>query len=326
MITPPRTGSVIQPAYDGYFADPFAWRVGEEYFAIGTGEKEAAGEARAGEMIFPLLRSRDLRRWEEAGHALIRPDRKLGRSFWAPEVARGDDGLFYLYYSVGHEDRHHQLRVAVSDSPLGPYRDVGDPLIDPTPGTGCDFAIDAHVFRDTRDGDQCYLFYARDFLDCDNGVRAGTALMVARMESMTRLENEGRPVLRARHDWQRFLKDRPMYGGVYDWHTLEGPSVRAHAGKYYCFYSGGRWENNTYGVDYGVADRVTGPYSDAGNEAGPRVLRSLPGVIGPGHNSIVDTPEGEEFIVFHAWDPAMTARRMFVAPLAWTECGPRALL
>jgi len=44
-----------------------------------------------------------------------------------------------------------------------------------------------------------------------------------------------------------------MYGRVWDWHTLEGPFVRKHDGRYYCFYSGGRWETESYGVDYGVA-------------------------------------------------------------------------
>jgi len=32
-----------------------------------------------------------------------------------------------------------------------------------------------------------------------------------------------------------------MYGGVYDWHTVEGPALRVHQGRYYCFYSGGAW-------------------------------------------------------------------------------------
>src|SRR3712207_6961952 len=51
----------------------------------------------------------------------------------------------------------------------------------------------------------------------------------------------------------RSLADRPMYGEIYDWHTLEGPCVRKHENRYYCFYSGGRWETDSYGVDYGVA-------------------------------------------------------------------------
>lgn len=309
------------PVYNGYFADPYVWKHQGVYYAIGTGPAEAQGQVEEIDkrLVFPLLRSNDLVSWQFAGNALVRPDPALGDNFWAPEVAYCN-GTFYLYYSVGHEDKRHQLRVATSSEPLGPYLDVGEPLIDPEV---CAFAIDPHPFRDV-DG-QWYLFYARDFLDTDGGVRAGTALMVARLLSMTKLASAGNVVLRARSNWQRFLVDRPMYGGIYDWHTLEGPCVRQHEGRYYCFYSGGRWETDSYGVDYGVADSVMGPYSDAGNEAGPRVLRSVPGyVFGPGHNSIVfGKDDCTEYIVYHAWDRDMQARRMCIERLIWTPSGPR---
>jgi Beta-xylosidase len=307
----------LSPVWQDYFADPFVWRAGDSFYAIGTGRDEADGNP--GSRVFPLLRSNDLRKWESLESALIPPDQSVGVNFWAPEIAE-HDGAFYLYYSVGFGDKNHQLRVARSERPGGPYCDTGVQLIRPDK---CSFAIDAHPFRD--DDGQWYLFYARDFLDCAEGHRAGTALMVARMTSMTSLENEGRTVLRARNDWQRFEANRLMYGAAWDWHTLEGPFVRKHGGRYYCFYSGGRWENETYGVDYGVAENPMGPFSDAGNETGPRVLRTIPGrLIGPGHNSIVTGPDGHDYIVFHAWDVGMTARRMFVERLIWTEEGPRA--
>ena len=100
-----------------------------------------------------------------------------------------------------------------------------------------------------------------------------------------------------------------------------------HNGRYYCFYSGGCWQNDSYGVDYGVADHVMGPYSDSGNENGPRVLKTVPNhVIGPGHNSIIRGPDGEtDYIVYHAWDKKMTMRCMFVDELTWTPEGPRCL-
>jgi beta-xylosidase len=304
------------PVYSEYFADPFVWEHGGEYFAIGTGEREAEG--RPGEMVFPMLHSNDFVNWRRANRALLRPDHSLGMNFWAPEVAFAEN-KFWLYYSVGFDDKQHQLRVAMSDTPHGPFQDFGRALIDLS---RCPFAIDAHPFRD--DDGQWYLFYARDFLDSSEDMRPGTALMVARLTSMTELENEGVLVLRARRDWQRFEKNRAMYGATYDWHTLEGPFVRKHDGRYYCFYSGGRWENETYGVDYAVAETVLGPYSDEGNEDGPRVLRTVPAdLIGPGHNSIVRGPEGNDYIVYHAWDAKMTARRMFINWLTWTAEGPR---
>jgi len=134
----------------------------------------------------------------------------------------------------------------------------------------------------------------------------------------------GKTVLRPRHDWQRFMAGRPMYGSIYDWHTLEGPFVQKYAGRYYCFFSGGRWETESYGVDYAVADRIFGPWSDAGGEARPRVLKSVPGrVLGPGHNSIVVGPDGvTSFIVYHAWDSGLRLRRMCIDELVWSEQGP----
>lgn len=63
--------------------------------------------------VFPLLRSFDFVNWDFAGNALIRPDATLGDNYWDPEVAYCDR-QFYLYYSVGHEDKNHQLRVATN--------------------------------------------------------------------------------------------------------------------------------------------------------------------------------------------------------------------
>ena len=313
---------IQNPVYPGYFADPFVWEADGEYFAIGTGPDEASGQVEKHRRIFPLLRSRDFLHWTPAGEALERPDPALGSTFWAPEVVAAA-GRFWLYYSVGFGDTRHRIRVAASNGPLGPYRDVrDDPLVAPDDPP---FAIDPHPFRD-MDG-TWRLFYARDCLDSGSGIRAGTALAVDHLVSMDRTAGEERTILRARHDWQRFQANRPIYGGVYDWHTLEGPFVRRNNERYYCFFSGGRWENETYGVDYCVADALDGPWSDEGNDAGARVLHTLPGrVIGPGHNSIVTGPDRREYVVFHAWDPAMTARRMWIEPLMWTAEGPRCRL
>jgi beta-xylosidase len=309
----------VNPVYGGYFADPFVWRAGETFYAIGTGEEEANGCVAS--KVFPLLRSVDFYHWEFIGRVLKRPAAALGGNFWAPAVA-ASAGRFYLYYSVGHGDKQHQLRAAVADRPEGPYEDLERPLIDLA---NCPFAIDPHPFQD-EDG-SWYLFFARDFLDEEGGARAGTALAAARMRSMMELVGEPQVILRARCDWQRFEKDRQMYGSRWDWHTLEGPCVWKHEDRYYCFYSGGRWENETYGVDYGVAKSAMGPYSDAGNENGPRVLRTVPGrLFGPGHNTIVRGPDGEtDFIVYHAWDKGMTKRQMRVSELEWTGDGPRVM-
>lgn len=303
--TSPRT--YTNPVYPDYFADPFVLRHGEDYYAYGTsGRPHDSGRA------FEVLHSRDLLHWEPLGGALEPLPQETARDYWAPEVAF-HAGQFYLYYSAGVGDQGHQLRVAVADLPQGPFRDAGVIL---TPGDP--FTIDASPFQDEDGG--WYLYYARDFLD---GERVGTALAVDRLEGMTRLAGEPRTVLRASRDWQIFRRGRQMYGETHDWHTLEGPFVVKRGGRYYCFYSGGAWEEPNYGVSWAVADHPLGPWTEPPSD-GPTLLRSVSGqVIGPGHNSVVTGPDGRDYLVYHAWDPARTARRMCIDAIEWTPGGPR---
>jgi beta-xylosidase len=324
-----------QPVYGNYFADPFAWKFNREYYAVGTGPVIPSDHANAEDMTsakingqefaFPILHSKNFYDWKSIGGALRVPDELRGGEFWAPETAY-DGQYFYLYYSVNMHgaELKHRLRVARSKNPGGPYEDVGYLMEHPE---DCSFAIDAHAFRD-NDG-QWYLFYARDFLDADKGYNAGTGLVVDRLIDMTKLAGEERVVLRSQYDWQLFKGNRymPMYGATFNWHTLEGPCVRKHNGRYYCFYSGGCYENDTYGVDYGVADKVLGPYDTSGSENGPRVMRTNPELVGPGHISIVLGPDDKsEYVAFHAWDAEMKARQFHLAKLEWTADGPRIAL
>lgn len=311
------------PVWDGYLADPFVFTHDGVHYAVGTGGLGSADAASAltspgaiaeDALVLPVVRSRDFVHWALVGEALGEPARSRGPEVWAPAVAF-EGGTFYLYYSVGAP---HTLRVATSKTPEGPYADVG-PLMEPvtTP-----FAIDPHPFRD--DDGTWWLFYARDFLDRDGGAHPGTALVVDRLATMTRLAGEERTVLRARHPWTLFQAERAMYGRVFDWHTLEGPCVVRHEGRYYCLYSGACYGNVSYGVDYAVADHVLGPWSDAGAEHGPRVLFTVPGeVLGPGHCSHVVGPDGGEWLAYHAWDAEGRVRRMCLDRLVWTPDGPR---
>ncbi len=303
MIGPP-ADTFTNPVYPGYFADPFVLRLGEAYYAFGTNTVDPAPDA------FEILRSNDLVHWTQLGRALPAVDGLDARDHWAPEVAE-HGGRFYLYFSAGVEDRGHALRVAIAERPEGPFRYTGQIL---TPHER--FAIDAHPFRD--DDGSWYLYYARDVLE---GPRVGTMLAVDRLTSMTGLAGTPREVLAPSADWQIFRRQRPMYGQVYDWHTLEGPFVCKRDGRYYLLYSGGAWEQPTYGVSYAVGASPLGPFREP--VSGPVVLRTVPGaVLGPGHNSVVEGPEGDDWIVYHAWDPERTARRMCIDRLAWGPDGP----
>jgi len=272
------------PVYNRSFPDPFVLKFAGVYYAFSTGRSSDG-------RVFGMLRSEDLVSWEELAGAMA-PLAQDHPCYWAPEVTYSN-GKFYLYYSVGNE-KLMEIRVAVSDRPGGDFIDAGQKL------TTEEFAIDAHVARD--DDGVCYMFYATDFL---NHTHIGTGTVVDRMLDPYTLEGNPRPVTRAKFDWQIYDPARKEKGGV-RWHTVEGPFVLKHKGLYYEMFSGGNWQNISYGVSYAVSNKILADeeweqYSD-GIQTLP-ILRTIPGeVVGPGHNCVAVGPNGRDlFCIYHYW-------------------------
>jgi hypothetical protein len=146
------------------------------------------------------------------------------------------------------------------------------------------------------------MFYATDFL---THTHIGTGTVIDRMLNPFTLAGKARPVTRARHDWQVYDRVRHEKGGV-RWHTVEGPAVLKRKGRYFEMFSGGNWQNVTYGVSYAVTDDIDADdewhqHSD-GITTLP-ILRTIPDrVIGPGHNSVIRGPNNRElYCVYHRW-------------------------
>lgn len=273
----------INPVFPHSFPDPYVLKYRGEYYAYCT-DFRADG-------VFGVLHSRDLVNWREIG-AAITPPPFDAPCYWAPEVVY-HNGKFYLYYSVGNET-FMEIRAAVSDRPDGGFVDSGRKL------TTEEFAIDAHVFEDT-DGAR-YLFYATDFL---NHTHIGTGTVVDRMTDFFTLEGVARPVTRAKYDWQVYDPNRKEKGGV-RWHTVEGAFVLKRKSVYYEMFSGGNWQNVSYGVSFAVTDDVQRNEEWTQFSDGERVfpiLRTVPGlIVGPGHNSAVRGVNNRElFCVYHRW-------------------------
>ncbi|MBK7215934.1 MAG: family 43 glycosylhydrolase [Candidatus Promineofilum sp.] len=227
----------LNPVFPHDFPDPFVLKYCGEYWAYCSGLRSDGG-------AFGILRSRDLVNWQEVGSAM--PPLPGGYScYWAPE-AIVENGIVYLYYSVGDEATM-QIRVAVAESPAGPFVDSGHRL------TQEPFAIDAHVF--TAPDGRRYLFYATDYLEHE---RIGTGTAVDEMVDLFTLAGRPRPVSRARYDWQIYDPQRAEKGGV-RWHTIEGPFVLTRKGLFYQMCSGGNWQNPSYGVGYATTATLDGP-------------------------------------------------------------------
>lgn len=300
------------PIWTGYLADPFVFEVNGTYYIIGTGRKSIE------QHTFPALTSNDLIKWTYVGEILqITKQVNQPSTYWAPEIAE-NDGIFYLFYSVGFGDSKHRLRVVSSNSPLGPYKDSQS--IELTNVTRLSFAIDPHPFYDTA-SQQWYLFYSRDFLDTNNGYRVGTGIVVDRLiHNMTKLAGNETIVLRAKHDWQLYQRNRFIYNQTYDWYTLQGSFIWQHdSGVYICFYTGGNWQNQSYGIDYAISySSPMGPYiENTSNQV--RITHSIEGiVIGPGHNSIIASHDKQTtYIVYHAWNEPKTIRSPYISQLNW---------
>lgn len=284
----------INPVFERDFPDPFVLKFRNQYWAYCTGFRNDG--------CFGILHSRDLVNWREVGSALNPPPFDVP-CYWAPEVFY-DNGLFYLYYSVGNEALM-EIRVAVSDNPAGGFVDSGHKL------TNEEFAIDPHIFVDTN-GER-YLFYATDFLE---HTHIGTGTVVDKMIDEFTLEGDPRPVTRARYDWQVYDPERKEKGGV-RWHTVEGPFVLKHKGVYYEMFSGGNWQQPTYGVSFATSRNVIQNEEWEQNSDGVNVLpilRTLPGkVVGPGHNSVVRSTDNRELIcVYHLWAKDLSGRIMAI--------------
>jgi GH43 family beta-xylosidase len=293
------------PVTDLPSADPFVLRHAGAYWAYVTG---AWHDGR----YFGILHSPDLVNWQPLSGALAPLEPPPGMDYtcyWAPEVTY-ENGLFYLYYSVGDEEHMH-IRVATSEEPEGPFTDRGYRL------TNEQFAIDGHVFID--DDGRRYFFYATDFLD---HTHIGTGIVVDRMLDPFTLAGDPRPAARARYDWQVYDPARVEKGGV-RWHTVEGPFVLKRKGRHAMMFSGGNWQNDTYGLAYALSTQV-----DASQEwqqpvdgiQTPPVLQSdhARGVVGPGHNSVVRGPDGRQlYCVYHRWNAGVGARVMAVDRLEW---------
>jgi GH43 family beta-xylosidase len=302
-MTAVRVEAYRNPVWPRSFPDPFVLAHRGEYWAYCTGFWSDG-------RCFGVLRSPDLVSWEPRAGALA-PLPGDAPCYWAPEVAY-HAGRFYLYYSVGNEERM-EIRVAVAGHPGGPFADSGRGL------TSEPFAIDAHVFT-AADGTR-WLFYATDFLDRSH---IGTGTVRDRLLDPFTLAGDPRPVTLPRHDWHVYDPRRAAKGNV-RWHTVEGPFVLERKGLLYQMFSGGNWQNPTYGVSYATARDVASGEEWVQAADGERVLpilRTLRGpegnVVGPGHNSVVRGPDLRElFCVYHRWSDDASARVMCLDRLDW---------
>ncbi len=152
---PPITGE----RYKVPLGDPFILYYNNMYYAYGTQSDDG----------IVVYTSSDLKTWEKQPKlALSKDDSYADRWFWAPEIYYiKEKNKFFMYYSA---DEH--ICVAVSDSPLGPFKqDEKKPMYE-------GFGIDNSLFID--DDGKAYISFVRSV---DGTGTLGNSIWVAELEN-----------------------------------------------------------------------------------------------------------------------------------------------
>jgi len=270
------------PILAGFHADPEVMysHVTNRYYIYSTTD----GLDGWGGWYFTCFSSSDLTRWRYEGVVLNLPrdTRWASGNAWAPAIdEKLVDGKYryYLYYS-GEAGHGKAIGVAVSDSPTGPFKDFGKPIVDERPqGVRGGQQIDVDVFTDPDTG-KSYLYWG-------NGYMAGAELN----DDMTSIKPSTVTVL------------TPKGGSLKDYAYREGTYVFKRNGIYYFMWSVDDTGSANYHVAYGTSSSPLGPITVAVN---PVVLQQNPtqSMYGTAHNSVLQIPGTDQwYIIYHRINP-----------------------
>jgi beta-xylosidase len=228
---------------------------------------------------FPIYASTDLVHWTAMGHILpvaAKPAWAVS-DYWAPEIHKVGT-QWVAYFSARQSNGKLAIGAASASDPLGPYTALTAPLL----ASATVGLIDAH---EITDGTTPYLVYKED----GNATGNPTPIKIRKLNgSGTAFASATTTTL--------ITNDQSWEGAV-----TEGPFIYPHKGEFFLFYSGNSYANASYAIGVARASTVTGPYTKA---AGPIVVTGG-AWVGPGHNSVVDAPGGDTYVVYHAWKVGM---------------------
>ncbi len=278
--------------------------------------------SRVGETVYeiPVWRSKDLVHWEMAGAAFsaeTRPSWEPKGVLWAPDINYIGD-KYVLYYALGVWGDHDLSAsgVVVSDSPTGPFRDLG--MLVSRANTGVGNSIDPNYFEDTDGRKYLYWGSLSHPTDAEAGRRSGIFVIEVTEDGLA-LKPGSKPV--------KVAGDR-----------MEGTYVHKRDKYYYLFASEGsccNGKNSTYHI---IVGRSTSPLGPFVSQSGMSMITGKEGVYdtviltrdakdifcGPGHNGeIVRDRKGHDWMPYHTYWKGndYKGRLMNLDRVFWTQDG-----
>lgn len=295
------------PVLDHDFPDPAVLKAKDGYFYAYATQTPVNGQF----YNVPLARSKDLVRWEIVGDALPQKPAWAAttQNFWAPHVTEVG-GRYVMYYSADPDTRDGlALAVAIADSPAGPFTDVGKPLFK---GPGFE-NIDPFPFDDPVTGKKLLYW--------------GSGFKAIKVRELT---PDGLAFAPGSVAKEIVLPQQKPYE-----HLIEGAWVIRRQGWYYLFYSGDNCcERETrYAVMVARSRSALGPFeklAEATGRADSVILGPSDRWIGVGHNSLITDAAGQDWMLYHAIDPAQkfipgtqnVLRPMLIDPVDYRDGWP----
>jgi beta-xylosidase len=291
-------GEFQNPVLRNDFADPFVLKDGDTFYAYATnGSSKNIQEATSTDLVhWTMLADAmpSLAKWAQLGGSYV----------WAPEVMK-IGSKYVMYYTARDKASNKQcVGVATADKPDGKFIDTNDKAFVCQSEEGG--TIDSSPFRD---GDKLYLYFKNDGNCCNKATYLyGQELAPDGLS----LVGEPKQLSKNDHAWE---------GQV-----VEAPLMWKHDGKYYLFFSANSYSGFEYAVGYDTCDSPVGPCEDAPENPILQSHRTLPLVIGPGGEAIVQY-DGKDWILYHAWEVTSAGTRgsrrfMWLDQLEWKDGKP----
>lgn len=293
------------------FGDPFMLHASDgRYYMYGTSMADG----------FEAFVSDDLVNWTSCGRVYQGGDTSQWcvDCFWAPEVYERN-GKFYLFFSANYrenptnEGENFKIGVAVSDTPIGPFKDLMNrPIFNPEYPI-----IDANVYFDDENG-RCYLYYSRCCYK--HSVESEIADSLRKAGLYDEIEESWVYGVELRTDFTGIIGDpqlllapptklsdiqaewesRSATQGEANRRWTEGSYIIKENDTYYMMYSANCYQGKNYAVGYATSENPLGPFKKADNNPVLQENVSKGGtVMGTGHNMVIALPDGSRYCVYH---------------------------
>ncbi len=265
----PQAGNPIIP---GYFADPTVRKFGDTYYIYATTDGNGGGLGPSQVWV-----SKDFVNW-----TIMPMNWPTTYHIWAPDVMKGKDGKFYMYYC-----EPCKVYTGVSETPRGPWKNyLGNDttVLVPDRFVKNVITLDGQSFVD--DDGSTYLYWGTWGIYKDFGCGVG----------------------KLTSDLKGF-SEKKIIPNTQATDFFEAPFMIKKDGIYYFTYSSGHCEDHTYRVQYATSKTgPMGPFVYAKNN--PILATNADSTIhGPGHHSILQ--EGDNYyIVYHRHNIPCSTRGM----------------